>query len=750
MRDPLHWLSVKYKLAFGFIGLCLTAFGVGGYFISQIAQQALTGEILKRLEFQSQAYATDLHASLEMLTRRSEDFASDGYIRDHLAAIVAANDPATAEVFRLELHRHLRVNKLPLELAFMDLAVVSQKGQVVVAVHDATSETVQHLAAWSLLQSESRSSEAFAGSDNRSPGLVISTPVYGLQSGEPIGRLLATIRAGVWVSRAMQTARLGRDRSVEDLGLRLYDPVGSCLVVPPRFLNYEKDADVSAPILEGRGLEVLLAHDVNFPTATEAQDEGIFSKRFPIGDSAWTAEVRIHASRALAPVSGLQSEFLLVGLVLAGFSVFLLYFPLNFFARPIIALRNAALAIRSGDFSTRVEVTSEDELGDLARSFNLMASAVENRTSELESTASDLKERQSEVLAQRDRLDRVISTMHDGLVVLGAEGEVLLSNYAAEPILNFIKQETETDSGSRRRCAISESSDLHGCKKCLIDTNDAGPRSCALDLGDRIFDIHATPLPLGDSGRQGRILVSRDITLRVARDEREIHQERLVVLGEVAAVMAHELNNPLASIQMFNQLLEAKLPDGSELQENVDVIRRNTETCKRVIRELLNYATATAPETSEVDLHEVLEDAGRFLRPLMERRGVHLKWNLQAENPEVRGDEVQLRQIFVNLIMNAIQVVDRGGVVELSSVNRDNRLILGVRDNGPGIPAESQAQIFRAFYTTKSRGEGTGLGLPTARRIAELHGGGIELVESSAAGTLFQVRLRPIVEVASS
>jgi signal transduction histidine kinase len=233
----------------------------------------------------------------------------------------------------------------------------------------------------------------------------------------------------------------------------------------------------------------------------------------------------------------------------------------------------------------------------------------------------------------------------------------------------------------------------------------------------------------------------------VARDEREIHQERLVVLGEVAAVMAHELNNPLASISMFNQLMESQLPEDSELQENVDVIQRNTEACKRVIGELLSYATPSSPEVAMVDMHSVLEDVGRFLRPLMERGRIKLSWDLNAEHPEVRGDEVQLRQIFVNLVVNATQAVEPGGFVELSSFNQNGQLIIGVKDSGSGIPVDQQADIFRAFYTTKAHGEGTGLGLPTARRIAELHGGGIELMESDADGTLFHVRLRPSPEV---
>ncbi|MCP4093289.1 MAG: HAMP domain-containing protein [Planctomycetes bacterium] len=754
MRDPLHWLSIRYKLAFGFVGLCLTAFGIGGYFISQTAKDTLEAEILKRLEFQSQAYATDLHASLEMLTRRTEDFASDGYVRDHLARIVNEQDQETATLMRSELSRHLLVNKLPLEAAFMDLAVVDASGKIVVALLDGSSETARELAEWSKGQMESQSSNVFAGQTDSSPGLVIATPVYGLRSGKPIGHLLATVRAGIWISRAMQTDRLGRNRTVEDVRLCLIDNAGGCLLVPTTFLNYTGPAETTLPILEGRGLQVLAPGEEEQIEPNANDDGRVYSQQFPIGGSGWEAEVRIRASRALAPVSGLQSEFLIVGGLLALFSLLLLYFPMHFLARPLVMLRLAALRIREGDFSARVDVSTEDEMGDLGRAFNLMAEAVEHHTTELEGAANDLKERQEEVKSQRDRLDRVISTMRDGLVVLDHNSKVLLSNHAAGPLLELLQSPGASEDSSsslslvRRQCSREEAPShdaSQSCGVCLMD-NGEGPQSCTLVLGKKVLEVHATPLPLGATGHTGRILVARDVTLRVARDESEIHQERLVVLGEVAATMAHELNNPLASISMFNQMMEAKLPEDSELLENVDVIRRNTQTCKSVISELLNYATTAAPESGLVDMHGTLEDVGRFLRPLAERRGVEFAWKLDAKAIDVRGDEVQLRQIFVNLVINAIQAVEGGGVVTLCSMEQGDTLLIDVCDTGCGIPKEQQAEVFRAFFTTKAHGEGTGLGLPTAQRIAESHGGGIELLESSASGTSFRVRLRTATE----
>jgi signal transduction histidine kinase len=204
--------------------------------------------------------------------------------------------------------------------------------------------------------------------------------------------------------------------------------------------------------------------------------------------------------------------------------------------------------------------------------------------------------------------------------------------------------------------------------------------------------------------------------------------------------MAHELNNPLAAIRMFTQMIESKLDADSPLREDLDVIERNTRVCNRTIRELLDYATGASPEVGSVDVHASLRDVAAFLRALRERRDCELVLELEAEDPIVVGDEVQLRQVFVNLVMNGLQAVGEGRVTVRTRLE-GSHFIVEVQDDGPGIPPEIAEAVFRPFYTTKPRGSGTGLGLSTARRIAEIQGGGLELVDGRPGETLFRVRL---------
>jgi signal transduction histidine kinase len=739
--DPLSRVSVRTKLALLFVSLCLLAYGLGGSLVSRWTETALSDEILARLDYQCRVYATTLDASLQLLERRLEDFASDGYIRDHAVRLqTALHEGDTAETGRLreELQRHLAQNNLPLFATYLNLEVTDRMGELLATVHEDAERLID------LPTRESLADVTRAGGLLDPPGLLVSTPLRDLSGPQIVGHLHVLVDARAWVREAIASHTGDRTSHGLDVNLLLHDGRGRRLVATPgagRLLRVMDD-DVNGPVPSLRPNDA----------PTIAPVRGIYARSFPVSTSGWWVEVTLGVERALLPVSGLKSRLLGIGIVLALLSTLLLYFPMRFLVRPLVRLTRAAERLREGQLDTRVLVESEDEIGELGHTFNNMAGAIQERTGRLEHTASDLRERQSELRAERDRVEAVIASMHDGLVVLDGRGKVVLSNTAAQPLLSLIEH---GGSASGHHVCLEErlgATTGHECFACLMDTGGP-PRSCSVDVGSRTFEIHTTPLPPDEAGGRGRVLVAREVTDRVKQDEREIHNERLAVLGEVAAVVAHEINNPLASISMFNQMLAAELPEESPLRENTDVISRNIDSAKHAIRELLDYATGSTPEVGRLDVHDVLEDVQRFLRPLSDRAGVTVQLLPEAEHAEVTGDEIQLRQVFVNLTMNAIQAVADQPVREVSIAthNDGDRLVVDVSDTGPGIDGDQRSRIFRPFFTTKPRGEGTGLGLPTARRIAEMHGGSVEVVDSrigdGTRGTTLRVRLRSRVEV---
>lgn len=249
------------------------------------------------------------------------------------------------------------------------------------------------------------------------------------------------------------------------------------------------------------------------------------------------------------------------------------------------------------------------------------------------------------------------------------------------------------------------------------------------------------------------IAIRFDITDKKALAEKlmnEIHshQESLTVLGQLAATVAHEINNPLAAISMFTQMMESELPPNSPFQEHIAVIKRNTDACKKTVQVLLNQSHRSKPEMMKLDLVKILEEIVIFLKPMCEKNDVTFKQDFRAKSTNVLGDPVQLRQVFVNLLMNALQCFEgKRGTVLLRSMNSfdDKYVIVEVEDNGPGIPDEFRSKIFEPFFTTKELGKGTGLGLSNAMRVMEAQGGKLTLVKSDRGQTIFRVEI-PIIK----
>ncbi|MCA9320535.1 MAG: hypothetical protein KDB53_07360, partial [Planctomycetes bacterium] len=231
---------------------------------------------------------------------------------------------------------------------------------------------------------------------------------------------------------------------------------------------------------------------------------------------------------------------------------------------------------------------------------------------------------------------------------------------------------------------------------------------------------------------------------RIVFDELQAQQERLTVLGEVTAVVAHEINNPLAAISMFNQMMADGLDEDSPFQENVDVIARNTASCKRAVRDLLDHVSGAASEIALVDIDEILRDVARFLTPLARRSDVVIDFCPAQRSTQILGDEIRLRQVFVNLVVNGIQSIgNRGGRVSIrvTAFEGSSALRIEVEDDGAGVPEELRTRIFEPFFTTKGGQRGTALRLPTSRRTVEAHGGTLSMQPNEPHGATFVVIL---------
>jgi PAS domain S-box-containing protein len=240
------------------------------------------------------------------------------------------------------------------------------------------------------------------------------------------------------------------------------------------------------------------------------------------------------------------------------------------------------------------------------------------------------------------------------------------------------------------------------------------------------------------------IAIRADITARKAAEEQLAQQAALARVGQLAAVVAHEVRNPLAGIKGAIQILMSRRPAGDgELPVMRDIVAR-IDSLSELINDLMLFARPRPPRMSVVELHAIVADAITIVRRDPAAQGVEI--SVQGAQLSVTADGELVRAMILNLLINAAQAIGgRGGRITVTIARQGDTAVVEVRDTGPGIPADIRDQIFEPFFTTKARGGG--LGLPIARRTAELHGGVLTLDCPPEGGTAVTARLpirRPV------
>jgi len=254
-----------------------------------------------------------------------------------------------------------------------------------------------------------------------------------------------------------------------------------------------------------------------------------------------------------------------------------------------------------------------------------------------------------------------------------------------------------------------------------------------------IYWVDTTIIPfLDERGKPYQYMAIRsDITERKRQEERMREQAALTRLGEMAAVVAHEVKNPLAGIRGALQIIGTRLPADSRDRSVIGDILARLDSLNNIVQDLLLFARPRAPRADKVALGALIADTIDLLKkdPNFARMDV----DVHGENPVIEGDVEQLQTVFMNLLINAAQASGGAGRLEISLLPSDGRSVVTVRDHGPGIPPEVRDRIFEPFFTTKHRG--TGLGLPTAKRVIEMHKGTIEVLTPPDGGTAVRVSL---------
>ncbi len=255
--------------------------------------------------------------------------------------------------------------------------------------------------------------------------------------------------------------------------------------------------------------------------------------------------------------------------------------------------------------------------------------------------------------------------------------------------------------------------------------------------------------------------VAREVSIIIMRREAEQekmnlenqlrHADRLATIGQLAAGVAHELNEPLGNILGFAQLAQKcpGLPKQAEM--DIEKILRASLNAREVVKKLLIFARQMPPRKAEVNLNRLVEEGIHFFESRCAKEGIELVYSLSSDLPEISADPLQLNQVIVNLILNALQAMQSGGRLTIRTFSGKGQISLVVEDTGVGMDEEIMKQIFTPFFTTKDVGQGTGLGLSVVHGIVTSHGGFIKVESKPHQGSRFEIQFpvtgSPKVEV---
>jgi PAS domain S-box-containing protein len=400
-----------------------------------------------------------------------------------------------------------------------------------------------------------------------------------------------------------------------------------------------------------------------------------------------------------------------------------------FVLRRLQRFETTARLIAGGDLAQRIPAEGSDTVSWLAREFNAMADSVTGLV--------------GAVRSERERLETVINSIDDGIVVLDPQRKIIAANDA------FLQR-----TGSVREEAL-------GCS-----CRDVTPALCAGDcptlacLGSGLRqvrlserrkpdgsvaweEVHASPI----RGPQGELLqvveVWRDITERRATEARLAESHRLASLGQLASGFSHEMNTPLATVLtciegiLRDARAQPSSPEWSGVGESASVAREQILRCRGITQHFLRLSRGQS-SADIVDLEETVRAAARLVEPFAREHGVRIDVGPLPPGLHVRADESELQHALINLVLNAVQACRPGGHVALTA-ERDQLLRLRVTDDGCGISADERRRIFEPFVSLRKGG--SGLGLFLSLNFVRRWGGEIALESEPGRGSTFEIRL---------
>jgi len=347
-----------------------------------------------------------------------------------------------------------------------------------------------------------------------------------------------------------------------------------------------------------------------------------------------------------------------------------------------------------------------------------------------------------QLVNERNFAENVVESSPNCILVVNCDGTIRMVNPQAESIFSLatgaaVGKPASEVFGEPMRTIIREA----------IDGKTSDGREVVVKRREgarTILDVSTSQLKSQDGTVLGAVLIATDLTEAKKTEEWMRRVDRLSSLGQLSAGVAHEIRNPLASINFNIQLLSKRIQPDEKTRRIINNSLAGVERIKDLVKGMLDFSRPAPPQLKRESIHRAVEDAVSLMDSQFSKHGIRVVLKLAARAPDITFDSRQIQQVFVNILLNALQAMPEGGTVTVESSLGDETkelsryLSVYISDTGAGIPREHFSKIFDPFFTTKP--EGTGLGLSIAHKVLEQHGAQIEIRSRVGQGTMFIIR----------
>lgn len=339
-------------------------------------------------------------------------------------------------------------------------------------------------------------------------------------------------------------------------------------------------------------------------------------------------------------------------------------------------------------------------------------------------------------------LQSVFDGISDSLILIDPDGSLKMANQTFLQRYNLLREDAI---GMSVETILSKQQSVLGVQLQDIDLQAKKPHTKELQLNDgTIFDMFFYPILNSDGTVHAIVCFAKDVTSIKETEQRIQQTEKLAAVGQLAAGVAHEINNPLGVILCYTDIIKDNESCDKEIINDISVIERHAENCRRIVADLLDFSRSKASYLAKRSqtINPVIENVLAMVQQQFKKKQLTVSIDLNTNLQPCFMDSGRIQQVVLNLVMNSIQAVANKGKIAISTwAAEDDNIIVSIKDDGPGIPKDILAKIFDPFFSTKEPGQGTGLGLSVSYGIIREHDGEIRVTSTPGNGAHFSIIL---------